>query len=35
MRGIVYVATEGIASENGLGEWVNRGLSLVLTLPRK
>jgi TfoX/Sxy family transcriptional regulator of competence genes len=35
MRGMVYVATEGIASDDGLSEWVGRGLVFVSTLPPK
>ena len=35
MKGFVYVAPEGIASDEELSQWVNRGVSYVGTLPPK
>ncbi len=35
MKGFVYVAPEGIASDEELSEWVNRGVSYVGALPPK
>jgi hypothetical protein len=35
MRGMIYVSTAGVDSDQGLGEWVARGLSFVNSLPPK
>ena len=35
LRGMVYVASPGIASAKQLGRWIERGLQFVLTLPEK
>ena len=35
MRSFVYVAAEGIASEQGLSEWAGRGIAYAETLPPK
>ena len=35
MRGFVYVDAEGFESDEGLSEWVQRGLNFVFTLPPK
>ena len=35
MRSFVYVAGEGIASDDGLAEWTGRGVAYAETLPPK
>ena len=35
MRGFVVVASEGIESEEGLDEWVARGVNFAISLPHK
>jgi TfoX/Sxy family transcriptional regulator of competence genes len=35
LQGMVYVGTQGIATERQLGEWVQRGLAFVSTLPSR
>ena len=35
LKGMVYVGTQGIATERQLGEWVQRGLAFVSTLPAR
>jgi TfoX/Sxy family transcriptional regulator of competence genes len=35
MRGFVIVASEGIESEEGLDEWVARGVNFAISLPPK
>ena len=35
MRGFVVVSAEGIASDDGLDDWVQRGLKFALSLPPK
>ncbi len=35
LRGFVYVAPEGIATAESLGDWIQRGLDFVLSLPPK
>ena len=35
MRGFVVVASEGIESEEGLDEWVARGVNFAISLPPK
>lgn len=35
MRGFVVVSAEGIASDDGLDNWVQRGLQFALSLPPK
>ena len=35
MRSFVYVAGEGIATDDGLAEWTGRGLAYAETLPPK
>ena len=35
LKGMVYVGTEGLATEHQLGQWVQRGLAYVSTLPAK
>ena len=35
MRGFVYVDPEGFESDESLGEWVQRSLKFVFTLPPK
>jgi len=35
LEGMVYVGTEGLATEHQLGQWVQRGLAYVSTLPTK
>ena len=35
LRGMVYVADDGIASDAGLGEWVGRGVAFAGSLPPK
>ena len=35
MRGFVVVASDGVASDEGLEEWVQRGLKFALSLPPK
>lgn len=35
LKGMVYVAREGLESEQQLGQWVQRGLAYVSTLPAK
>jgi len=35
LQGMVYVGSEGIESERQLGQWVQRGLAYISTLPPK
>lgn len=35
LRGMIYVGADGIASAEQLGNWVDRGLQFVRTLPPK
>ena len=35
MRSFVYVAAEGLASDEGLAEWAGRGISYAASLPPK
>ena len=35
MRSFVYVAAEGVATEQGLSEWAGRGIAYAETLPPK
>ena len=35
MKGFIYVSHEGLASDEQLAEWVNRGLDYVVSLPSK
>jgi TfoX/Sxy family transcriptional regulator of competence genes len=35
LQGLVYVGTQGIATERQLGEWVQRGLAFISTLPAR
>ena len=35
MKGMVYVGTDGIDSDDDLKSWVDRGLAFVTTLPPK
>ncbi len=35
LRGFIYVAREGFASETSLRQWIHRGMSFVRTLPSK
>ena len=35
MRGMVYVGREGIESDEGLEDWVDRGAAFALSLPAK
>ena len=35
MDGFVYVKTAGLATDTGLAEWVERGLTFNATLPEK
>lgn len=35
MRGFVYVAAEGLATDEGLADWAGRGIAYALALPPK
>ena len=35
MRGFVVVSSDGVASDDDLGEWAQRGLKFALSLPSK
>ena len=35
MRGFVYVAAEGLATDDGLAEWAGRGIAYAAYLPPK
>lgn len=35
LQGMVYVGSEGLGTERELGQWVQRGLAYVSTLPTK
>jgi hypothetical protein len=35
MKGLVYVASEGIEADDDLGEWIGRGLAFADSLPAK
>ena len=35
LKGMVYVESEGLTSERQLGQWVQRGLAYISTLPTR
>jgi hypothetical protein len=35
MKGMIYIAPEGVKTKNGLSRWVNMGIGFALTLPPK
>lgn len=35
LKGMVYIVSEGLETERQLGQWVQRGLAYVSTLPAK
>lgn len=35
MRGMVYVGADGLATDDALGRWLERGLDFAATLPAK